>query len=172
MGRIFFGPLASLLVIPSSPAKANTLEPPLYDLLLSPDHPSGTRKTPYETIKKYPSFCWIRKNKPPVDETIMFTLMDPRSTKPVLEIQLPNSITTETHEPCYCVNLKDYDIPLEPDIPYRWDITIPQKPEMHPQEVVVSGGVEGCAEEDCQVRDMASQRDKDFAMVLARRGFW
>ena len=84
MGKIILGLLASLLVISSIPARANTLEPPLYDLLLRRDDPSGTiktPKTPYETIKKYPSICWTLKNKPPVDATIMFTLMDLRSIK-------------------------------------------------------------------------------------------
>ena len=92
MGRIILGLLASLLVVSSLPARANTLEPPLDYLLLRPDHPSGTiktPKTPYETIKKYPSLCWIPNNKPPVDATIMFTLMDSRSIKPVLEVQTP-----------------------------------------------------------------------------------
>lgn len=46
---------------------------------------------------------------------MMFTLMDSRSIKPVLEVQLPHSIQTEQNETCDCVNLKDYDIQLEPD---------------------------------------------------------
>lgn len=175
MGRIILGLLISLLVVSSLPARANTLEPPLYDLLLRPDHPSGTiktPKTPYATIKKHPSLCWILKNKPPVDATILFALMDSRSIKPVLEVQLPNTIQTEKHETCYCVNLKDYDIQLEPDIPYRWYISIAQKPELHSRDVVVGGLIERCAEEDCQIREMPSQCDRDFARVLAIRGFW
>jgi len=147
----------------------------LYDLLLRPDDPSGiikTPKTPYETIKKYPSLCWILKNKPPVDATIMFTLMDSRSIKPVLSVQLPNTIQTEKLENCYCVNLKDYDIQLEPDILYRWYISIAQKPELHSRDVVVGGLIEGCAEKDCQIREMPSQCDRDFVRALAIRGLW
>jgi hypothetical protein len=40
MGRIILGLLASLLVISSLPARTNTLEPPLYDLLLRQDFPN------------------------------------------------------------------------------------------------------------------------------------
>ena len=176
MGRIILGLLASLLVVSSLPARANTLEPPLYELLLRPDHPRGTMKTPktpYETIKKYPSLCWILKNKPPVDATIMFTLMDSRSIKPVLEIRLPNSIQTEQSETCDCVNLKDYDIQLEPDIQYRWSISIARNPESRSRNVVGRGHIQRCGEESCLIREMPSLRcDVSFVQVLARSGMW
>ena len=175
MGRIILGLLASLLVLCSLPARANTLEPPLHDLLLRPDHPSGTiktPKTPYETIKKYPSLCWILRHRPPVDATMMFTLMDSRSNKPVLEVQLSNTIQTETNETCHCVNLMDYDILLEPDILYRWYISIAQDPELRSRDVVVDGLIEGCAEEECLIRETSSRCDRDFVLVLASRGFW
>jgi hypothetical protein len=103
---------------------------------------------------------------------MMFTLMDSRSIKPVLEIQLANTIQTEKHETCYCVNLKDYDIQLEPDILYRWYISIVQNPELHSRDVVFGGLIERCAEEDCQIREMPSQCDRDFVRRLAIRGFW
>ena len=168
MGRIILGLLASLLVVSSLPAGANTLEPPLYDLLLRSDHDPD----PWVTIKKYPFLCWVLKNKPPVDATIMFTLMQSRSIKPVLEVQLPNSIQTEKPEACYCVNLKDYDIQLESDILYRWYISIVQNPELHSRDVVAGGLIERCAEEGCQIRERPSRCDRDFVRVLAQRGFW
>ena len=167
MGRILLGLLACLLVISSLPARANTLEPPLYDLLLRPEFPfRGT------TTKKYPSLCWVLGNRPPVGATIMFTLMDSRSTKPVLEVQLATTIPIEKQEPCYCVNLKDYDISLEPHIMYRWDISIAQNPESHSRDVVVGGEIERCAEEDCQIGDMPLQCDRDSVRRLVIRGFW
>jgi len=103
---------------------------------------------------------------------MMFMLMDPRSIKPALEVKLPNTIQTEKHETCYCVNLKDYDIQLEPDIQYRWYISISQKPELHSRDVVVGGLIERCAEEDCQIRETPSRCDRNFVRVLAIRGFW
>ena len=166
MGRIILGLLASLLAVSSLPTQATTLEPPLYDLLLRSDH------HPMVTIKKYPSICWILRNRPPVDATMTFTLMDSRSIKPVLEVQLPHSIQTEQNETCDCVNLKDYDIQLEPDIQYRWYISIVQNPELHSRDVVFGGLIERCAEEDCQTREMPSQCDRDLVRRLAIRGFW
>jgi hypothetical protein len=127
---------------------------------------------PYATIKKYPPLCWILQNKPPVDATILFTLMDSRSIKPVLEIRLPNSIQTEKNETCDCVNLKDYDILLEPDIQYRWSISIARNPESRSRDVVVSGLIERCSEESCLTGEMSSRTDRDFVWALAIRGFW
>lgn len=168
MGRIILGLLASLLMVSSLPAGANTLEPPLYDLLLRSDHDPD----PGVTIKKYPFLCWVLKNKPPVGATIMFALMDSRSIKPVLEVQLPNTIQTEKPEACYCVNLKDYDIQLESGILYRWFISIAQNPELHSRDIVVGGLIERCAAEGCQIREGASRCDRDFVRALVRRGFW
>ena len=103
---------------------------------------------------------------------MMFTLVDLRSSKPVLEVQLPPSIHTEKNESCNCVNLKDYDIQLETDIQYRWYLWVARNPESRSRDIVVGGVIEGCAEEECQVRDMPSQCDRDFVRALAIRGFW
>jgi hypothetical protein len=97
------------------------------------------------------------ENKPPVDATIMFTLMDSRSIKPVLEIQLPNTIQSEKPEACYCVNLKDYEIQLESDIQYRWYISITHNPELHSRDTVAGRLIERCADEG--VRSEKGPRD-------------
>lgn len=168
MGRFILGLLASLLMVSSLPARANTLEAALYDLLLRPE-PGGHIGL---TMMKYPSICWILRNKPPVDATIMFTLMDLRSSKPVLEIQLPPSIQTDKNETCDCVNLKDYDIQLEPDMQYRWYVWIARNPESRSRDGVAGGVIEGCAGEECLTRETSSQCDRDFVRRLAIRGFW
>ena len=166
MGRVILGLLASLLVVWSLPARANTLEPPLFDLLLRPPPGHGG------TMMKYPSICWILRTRPPVGATLIFTLMDSRSIKPVLKVQLPHSIHTEEYEICDCVNLKDYDIQLEPDIVYRWYISIAQNPESRSRDMVFGGLIDRCGEEDCRIREMPSQCDRDFVRCLAVRGFY
>ena len=125
---------------------------------------------PYGTIKKYPSLCWELKTRPPVGATMMFTLVDLRSSKPVLEVQLPPSIHTEKNESCNCVNLKDYDIQLETDIQYRWSISIAQNAESHSRAVVGSGLIKRCPEEVCLIGEMPLQCDQGFALRLAVRG--
>jgi hypothetical protein len=166
MGKIILGLLASLLVVCALQNKANALEPPLYDLLLRLPPP------PYVTIKKYPSLCWTMRTRPTVGTTMMFTLTDVRSSKPVLEIRFPHSILTEQHETCDCVNLKDYDIQLQPDIQYRWYVWITRNPESRSRDVAVGGVIERCSEESCLIEEMPSQCDRDFVVRLAARGFW
>jgi len=125
---------------------------------------------PYGTIKEYPSLCWILRTRPPVGATMMFTLTDSRSIKPVLEIRLPSSIQTEQNETCDCVNLKDYDILLEPDIQYRWSISIARNPESNSRAVVGGGLIKRCPEEVCLIGEIPSRCDQDFALRLAVRG--
>jgi hypothetical protein len=103
---------------------------------------------------------------------MMFTLVDFHSSKPVLEVQLPPSIHTEKNESCNCVNLKDYDIQLEPDIQYRWYISIAQSPESDSQSVVVGGVIEGCSEVSCLIGETSLRCDRNSVRVLAIRGFW
>ena len=155
------GLLAGLLVICSLSARAN--EPLLLPLV--PDHVGMT-------TKKSPSLCWIRANKPPVGATMMFALMDFSSIKPIIEVQLPSSFLTEENETCHCVNLKDYDIQLEPDIQYRWYISINQNPESHSHDIVVGGVIERCGFEECMIFDVPSGCDMESVKTLARSGFW
>jgi hypothetical protein len=159
MRRTISGLLASLLLICSVSARANELEL----LPLVPDHVG-------RTMKKSPSLCWIQINRPAVGATIMFTLMDSHSIKPTLEVKLPSSILTEKNETCHCVNLKDYDIQLEPDIQYRWYISINQNPESHSANIVVGGMIERCSFEDCMV--IVDGCDKKMVTTLARNGVW
>jgi hypothetical protein len=103
---------------------------------------------------------------------MMFTLMDSRSIKPVLEVQLPNSIQSETNQTCDCVNLKDYNILLEPDILYRWHILIAHNPALNSEDVVFGGLIDRCSEEDCLIREMPSRCDRNFVMDLASQEFY
>lgn len=161
MRRIISGLLASLLLICSVSSRANELQL----LPLVPDHVGLT-------IKKYPSLCWIRVNKPTAGARMMLTLVDSRTIKPIFEGQLPSSFLTEKNELCQCVNLKDYDIQLEPDIQYRWFISINQNPESHSQDIVAGGVIERCSFEEClMVLDMPSGCGMDSVNTLARSGF-
>jgi Domain of Unknown Function (DUF928) len=103
---------------------------------------------------------------------MMFTLMDMPSSKPVLEVQLPHSIHTEKNETCDCVNLKDYDIQLEPDIQYRWYLWIARNPESRSRDMVVGGVIERFSQEIPPIGEMPSRCDKDFVLLCASRGFW
>jgi hypothetical protein len=167
MGRIILGLLASLLMLCSLPSRINA-QGSAMDLLLRPPSPIYA----WWTLKKYPSICW-QIDWRPVGATMTFTFGESRSSKPVLEVQLPDTIQTKKNETCYCVNLKDYDIQLEPDILYRWYISVSQNPESRSRDVAVRGQIQRCGEESCLIREMPSRRcDVNFIQVLARSGMW
>ena len=167
MGRIILGLLASLLLVCSLPARANALEESLQDPLMPLRVPAIRG-----SMKMDPSICWRLRTRPPVGATMMFTLMDMPSSKPVLEVQLPHSIHTEQNETCDCVNLKDYDIQLKPDIQYRWYLWIARNPESLSRDMVVGGVIERCRQESCPIGKMPSRCDQDSVRVLAGSGFW
>jgi len=162
MGRILLGFLTSLLVVCSLPARANPQEPPLFDLALHP--PKFDNRW---TLQESPSLCRKLITNLPAGSTVMFTLMDASSIKPVLEIQLANAIQTEKRETCFCVNLKDYNIQLKPYLLYRWYLSIAQNPEPESQEVVDSGLIERCGKQHCGIREEPSRCDESSSLVLA-----
>lgn len=168
MVGIIFGLLVSLLAISPLSARANTLEPPLYDLLLRPP-PDDVRLT----IRQYPSICWIFSKNPPASSTIRFSLIDSRQIKPLIEVQLPSPNTFEKDETCRCVNLKDYDIKLAPYVQYRWFISIIQNPESRSEDVVAGSVIERCEFEECRTvlfEDGACSEEQ--VVSLAKNGFW
>jgi hypothetical protein len=167
MERIILGLLASLLLLCSLPARANALEESLQDPLMPLRSPAI-----WGSIKKDPSICWTLRTRPSVGATMMFTLVDLRSSKPVLEVQLPHSIHTEKNESCNCVNLKDYDIQLETDIQYRWYLWIARNPESRSRDMVVGGVIERCSEESCPIGEMPSRCDRNSVRHLATRGLF
>ena len=166
-GRIILGLLLSLVVACSLSTRVNAQDLPRDLLLRSP--------LPTLTMKEYPSICWILRTGRPAWETLSFTLWDSRSIKPILKIQLPNSTQSEKDEPCVCVNLKDYDILLEPGKLYRWNILIvrnPGDPRSNSSDIVVDGKIERCAEAECQIREMPSRCDENFVQDLASQEFY
>jgi len=157
---IISGLLASLLVLGSSSSGAEELE-------LLPLVPNQVGLT----IKQHPSLCWILTGEPSSDgATMMFTLNDPDQIKPIVEVQLPRSVLTETY---HCVNLKDYGTSLEPNVEYRWSISIVHQDRfLRSGDRVVSGMIERCDVTDCLIEFIPLHCDVEIAKSLARAGLW
>jgi hypothetical protein len=70
----------------------------------------------------------------------LFTLRDPRATQPVVEVLV--------HSPgragFQAIRLADYNVVLEPGVPYRWSITILQDPVSSSNNPVAGGLIECC----------------------------
>src|SRR5213075_499971 len=116
--------LASLLLAWSSSSGANELT--LQALV--PDHVGLT-------TSRYPSLCWILRGTPPDGATMRFTLTTTQSITPLLEVDLPSSFLTGNKETCQCAHLKDYGISLEPDVQYRWYVSVARTHESHARDI-------------------------------------
>lgn len=126
------------------------------------------------TMSHYPSLCWMRIDKQAVDSAILFTLLDSRASKPTLEVKLPSPIQNEKNLNCQCINLKDYEIKLEPNIQFRWYISVVENSESPSHDRASGGLIELCDFNDCLMmfEEVSSRCDEDFVSNLARSGLW
>lgn len=123
------------------------------------------------TTKKSPSLCWIQR-KPVAGANILFTLNDSRDMKPTLKVTLPGAIDADMSDTCRCVNLKHYNVQLEPDVQYYWFISLTQNSDLHPLTIVAGGVIERCGVEECIIHDGPSLCDQDAVFSFARSGIW
>lgn len=164
MGTSMFALVATLLVLFPLSSRAN--EPGVVALAV-PGYVGLT-------MTYYPSLCWIPIDKQAVDAAILFTLLDSRSSGPTLEIKLPSSTQNDKNATCHCINLKDYGIKLEPNIQYRWYISVVQNSESSSHDGVSGGLIELCDFINClmEFEEMSSQCDKDSVISRERSGVW
>jgi hypothetical protein len=106
--------------------------------------------------------------------TIRFILTNADSIEPVLEVKLPSSIVSAKEEICHCVNLKDYGIQLEPDIQYRWFISVDRNSDSYASDMVAGGMIERCTFDDCLLlgHELPLDCAKESVMAFARTGLW
>ena len=86
------------------------------------------------TIKKTPIVNWFLSKL--TTYPLRFTLIDIRSVTPLHE----GLITTPVHAGIQSINLKDWNLVLEPDVQYRWYISAIRNPDS-PSQDIVAGGV-------------------------------
>jgi len=152
--------LASLLLAWSSSSGANELQL----LALVPDHVGLT-------TNRYPSLCWILRGTPPDGATMRFTLINDQSITPLLEVHPPSSFLTEHKGICQCADLKDYGISLEPDVQYRWYISVARSHESQARDLVAGGMIKRCRYDECVLFHF-ERCDKDAVKSFAQGGFW
>jgi len=106
---------------------AETAGPAL--IALVPDHVGFT-------IKNDPSLCWYLSQQ--TSKPVMFTLVDSRGIRPILEQSLPTPVRAGIH----CMRLRDYGVDLKEQEPYRWFVTLILNPNTPSQDIVAGGTIE------------------------------
>jgi Domain of Unknown Function (DUF928) len=119
------------------------------------------------TVKKTPILNWFLSK--PTTYPLRFTLIDIRSVTPLHEGLIP----TPVHAGVQSINLKDWNLALEPDVQYRWYISAIRNPDSPSQDIVAGGVIERCEFSVCLVEmEVDLSCDRQSVLRNALRGFW
>jgi hypothetical protein len=97
------------------------------------------------TVKQTPVLNWFLSK--PTAYTVRFTLIDNRSVKPLYEAPLPPPKKAGIQT----IDLKEVGVVLEPDVQYRWYVSLVRNPDSPSQDIVAGGIIERCEFAECLV---------------------
>jgi len=119
------------------------------------------------TVKKAPVLNWFLSK--PTTYPLKFTLIDVRSVTPLHEGLIP----TPVYAGVQSINLKEWNLALEPDVQYRWYISAIRNPDLPSQDIVAGGMIERCEFSTCLVEmEVDLSCDRHSVLRNASRGFW
>ncbi len=129
--------------------------PVLYPL--APDHVGYTHV-------KDPCFFWYISKT--TSSRLRFTLVDSRQVKPVLDTAIAPPAQPGIQMAC----LKSFGVGLEPEVQYRWYVTVIVDPEAESRNQVIGGTVERTnPAEDFLIRDSCKREEVG---CLSVNGLW
>lgn len=97
---------------------------------------------------------------------LQFTLVDTRQVKPILDTSIASPEQPGIQMAC----LKAYGVALEPEVQYRWYITLVVDPEAESKNIVIGGTIERTnPAEDWIIRDPCK---RDEVGCLSVNGLW
>lgn len=119
------------------------------------------------TMSRTPTLNWFLSKT--TLHPIRFTLVDNRSIKPLHEAPLPQPIRPGFH----AIDLKALGLSLEPDVQYRWYVSVIRNPEAPSQDIVAGGIIERCEFTACLVEAGPELTCTPQNVVdNAHKGFW
>jgi hypothetical protein len=119
------------------------------------------------TVNQTPVLNWFLSK--PTAYTVRFTLVDNRSIKPLHEAPLP----APKEAGIQTINLKEMGLRLEPDVQYRWYVSVIRNPDSPSQDIVAGGVIERCDFSECVVVPGANLTcNVQGVAENARAGLW
>ena len=118
------------------------------------------------TIRKQPELNWFLSKQTSLP--IRFTLIDERSIRALLE----RSLTPPYEAGVHAVKLSDAGFTLQPDIQYRWYISVIRDPESPSRDIVTGGIIERCDFSECMLLDASTSCSLEAVRANAANGFW
>jgi Domain of Unknown Function (DUF928) len=119
------------------------------------------------TVKETPALNWFLSKSTPYE--VRFTLRDDRSTRSFQEKKLPSP-----RKPgIYTINLKELGLILEPNVQYKWFISVIRDADSPSKDIVAGGVIERCELSDCvTVYDARLTCTIESVIDNARAGLW
>jgi hypothetical protein len=127
--------------------------------VLAPDHSALT-------VSEQPSLFWFISSTTSLP--IEVTVMDLRTTKPVLETQLAPPVAPGVQR----IRLADHGARLEPGVPYRWFVTIVPNSDRRSRDILAGGAIERIVPPEGLTAKLAQARKDETASLYAEAGVW
>jgi hypothetical protein len=119
------------------------------------------------TVQENPAVNWFL-SKPTIHQ-VRFTLRDDRSTRAFHEKIIP----TPKEPGIYTIKLKDLGLVLEPNVQYKWFVSVIRDADSPSKDIVAGGVIERCELSECLTeRDMKLGCSDQTVMDNARAGLW
>jgi hypothetical protein len=120
------------------------------------------------TIKETPVVNWFVSK--PTSYDVVVTLRDDRSPKAFQEKTIPSPKQPGIH----AINFKELGFTLEPNVQYRWFVSIIRDPNQHSNNMVAGGVIERCEFNACMIELKPVLTCASDADVIenARAGLW
>jgi hypothetical protein len=127
--------------------------------VLAPDHSALT-------VSEQPSLYWFISSATSLP--IEVTVMDLRTTQPVLEARLAAPITPGVHR----IRLADHGVRLEPGVPYRWFVTIVPDSNRRSKDILAGGAIERVEPPEGLDAKLAQASKEKAPFLYAEAGVW
>ena len=118
------------------------------------------------TVKQHPELNWFLSK--PTSLPVRFTLIDERSIRALVE----KLITPPERGGVQAIKLSDIDFALQPNIQYRWYVSLIKDVDSPSRDIVTGGIIERCEFSECLVLDATTTCSPDAVAVSANKGFW
>lgn len=126
--------------------------------VLAPDH-TGL------TAQAQPSLYWVISSRSPAPVEV--TLVDPRASKPLLELQL-KPVDAGVH----AIRLAEHHVRLELGVAYRWYVALVPDAARRSRDVLAGGAIERVETPELVRSRLTSTSDAERPALLAQAGLW
>ena len=118
------------------------------------------------TAKQHPALNWFLSGHTSLP--IRFTLIDERSIRALVE----QSIAAPKLAGVHAVKLDDLGFALQPNVQYRWYISVIKDTDSPSRDIVTGGMIERCEFSECLMLGAITTCTAEAVSMSAQKGFW